>query len=200
MKILLTGFEPFSEDLFNPSWEAVKLLPEQIEERQIIKTCLPVVFGKAADMLIEKIRETKPDAVICTGLAGGRKAVTPELIAVNLRSAGIPDNDGQQPVWEKILEDGEDGIFTKLPVREMKTQLLAAGIPAEISYSAGTYVCNEVMYRLLHYAGHENENPGMKAGFIHVPYAKEYLAEGKDAFALPVKEIAKALAVCVAVL
>jgi pyroglutamyl-peptidase len=104
MKILITGFEPFGGYAVNPSSEAVGLLPDQIDGTDIIKKVLPVVFGDAADQLTEMIRETVPDAVICTGLAAGRKGITPELIAVNIRDARIPDNAGRQPEWEKEWE------------------------------------------------------------------------------------------------
>ena len=207
MKILITGFEPFGGDAVNPSSEAVGLLPDQIDGTDIIKKVLPVVFGDAADQLTEMIRETVPDAVICTGLAAGRKGITPELIAVNIRDARIPDNAGRQPEWEKILSDGPDGLFSTLPIREMTKAMSAAGIPAEISKSAGTYVCNEVMYRLLSFC--RKEYPGMRAGFIHLPSTAEYLrpAEGEDIQptepaaqaenALPLARIAQGLEICI---
>ena len=195
MKILVTGFEPFGGDTVNPSSLAVELLPDQIKETVIIKKTLPVVFGQAADLLIRTVEECSPDAVVCTGLAGGRKGITPELIAVNLRHARIPDNAGLQPEWEKILPEGEDGLFSTLPIREMTNALNAAGISAEISKSAGTYICNEVMYRLLAFC--KKDYPEMPAGFIHLPYAAEYLPEGKEAFAMPLMQIKNALEICI---
>lgn len=211
MKILVTGFEPFGGEAVNPSSIAVNLLPEQIDDADIIKRVLPVVFGKAADQLTELISYELPDAVICTGLAAGREGITPEQIAVNMRHARIPDNAGAQPKQEKILPDGEDGLFSTLPVREMVQAMNDAGIRAEISESAGTYVCNEVMYRLLDFC--RKEFPDMKAGFIHVPLAADYLEhavqcvpEGKEVSvvpvsengnAMPIEEIVRALKICV---
>ena len=195
-KILVTGFVPFGGDAKNPSFEAVRLLPEVIGNARICRAELPVEFDRAGDRVTSLIDELRPDAVLCTGLAGGRKAVTPEVIAVNLRNARIPDNAGFQPVFEKILPDGPDGIFSALPVRAMTEALQADGIPAELSYSAGTYVCNEVMYRVL--AHKQAHFPKMPAGFVHVPYAAEF--PHGEAFSLPIEEIAKGLATCLTVI
>lgn len=194
-KLLITGFEPFGAERYNPSIEAVKLLSDEIDGTQIIKARLPVVFKTGAEILLQKVSEEAPDAVICVGLAGGRKAVTPELIAVNLKNASIPDNAGQQPVWEKIEPDGEDGLFSTLPVKVIQERLEGYGFPAEISYSAGTYVCNEVMYRLLSFQKERKQN--IPAGFIHVPYASEFLPEDRKEFSLPLRKISEALTICI---
>ena len=194
-KLLITGFEPFGDEKYNPSIEAVKRLPDEINGTQIIKMRLPVIFGTAGDLLLEKISAEAPDAVICVGLAGGRKAVTPEMVAVNLKNARIPDNAGQQPVWEKIEPEGEDGLFSTLPIIDFQETLEERGIPAEISYSAGTYVCNEVMYRLLSFQ--KKRKLQMSAGFIHVPYASEYISEGKEVYSMPLEKIVEALFVCI---
>ena len=165
--MLVTGFEPFDGAEINPSFEAVKGLRDVPELRGRVEVLeLPVVFGKAGDLLAAKIRELRPSAVICVGLAASRKWITPELVAVNFRSARIPDNEGNRPEWEKIDPDGPDGIFTRLPVREMLKRLEEAEIPAQLSQSAGAYVCNEVMYRVLR----DYDGP---AGFIHVPASRE---------------------------
>ncbi len=105
--------------------------------------------------------------MICTGLAGGRNGITPEMAAVNLKDARIPDNAGQKPVEEKIIREGPESLLSTLPVRKMKEELSGNGIPCDISYSAGTFVCNEVMYRLLFYMKESGREK--KAGFIHVP-------------------------------
>lgn len=152
------------------------------------RTAGPVRGRSGKERLLALIQETEPDAVLCTGLAAGRKALTPEVIAVNLKNARIPDNKGQQPLWEKIREDGPDGIFARADVRRMASSMLEAGIPAEVSFSAGTFVCNEVMYRLL-----ETDLPG---GFVHVPCAAE-LPRREENFALPMKEIARGLEICI---
>lgn len=187
-RILVTGFGPFAGVSSNPSLEAVRALPERTGDVRILKEELPVLFGAGAERLLALIQETEPDAVLCTGLAAGRKALTPEVIAVNLKNARIPDNKGQQPLWEKIREDGPDGIFARADVRRMASSMLEAGIPAEVSFSAGTFVCNEVMYRLL-----ETDLPG---GFVHVPCAAE-LPCREENFALPLKEIARGLEICI---
>ena len=207
-KILVAGFSPFCGDSFNPSFEAVKLLPDRIKENEVIKAELPVVFEgaevikaelpvvfeDAENLLQSLIEEHKPNAILCTGLAGGRNAITPEVIAVNLRSARIPDNSGRQPVWEKIVPDGPDGLFSSLPVRRMVDALTAEDIPAALSFSAGTFVCNEVMYQVL--LAQREHFPEMQAGFVHVPYAEEFPhPEGK--FAMPLKKIVKGLGICV---
>ena len=183
--ILVTGFAPFDGAELNPSYEAVKGLNNISELGKYIETLeLPVVFGKAAEILINRISVLKPSAVICVGLAEGRKEITPELIAVNFRNARIPDNEGNQPKYERIILQGQDGIFTRLPIREMLQRMQDAGIPANLSTSAGTYVCNEVMYRLLH------DYNGI-AGFIHVPSSLEL---GGD---MTIREITRALSICI---
>ena len=187
-RILVTGFGPFGEEMGNPSLEAVMALPERAGGALILKEELPVLFGAGGDRLLALIEQLRPDAVLCTGLAAGRKALTPEVIAVNLKNARIPDNKGMQPLWEKIRDGGPDGIFARMDVRKAVLSLKQAGIPAELSFSAGTFVCNEVMYRLL-----ETDLPG---GFVHVPCAAE-LPHKKENFALPLKEIARGLEICV---
>lgn len=167
--LLITGFEPFGGEGINPSWEAVTLLPEEIGEYQLIKMCLPVVFKEAAKMAIDKAEKVKPDVIICVGQAGGRNAITPEFIGINFRHASIPDNRGNKPQDEHIDEGGENAHFSTLPVREIAEGIKASGIPSQVSYSAGTYVCNELLYVLLaHY-----KNSGVRVGFIHIPYCEE---------------------------
>lgn len=166
MRLLITGFEPFGGDAVNPSWEAVRALPGKIGSHQIYKLQLPVVFGQAAELAIAEAERLHADAVLAVGLAGGRKAVTPEVVGINLRDAGIPDNAGLQPHDDPIVPDAPAAYFSTLPVRAMKDAILAADIPAALSYSAGVYVCNDVMYSLLyHFAGTQ-----VKCGFMHVPY------------------------------
>lgn len=169
MKCLITGFQPFGEESMNPAYEAVKMLPDTIKGLEIIKLELPTVFVKAAEEMRAIIREERPSFVICVGQAGGRSAVTVEKIAINLKDAGIPDNEGNQPLDEKIKEDGENAYFSSLPVKAMVTKMNENGIPAALSYTAGTYVCNELMYQLLYML--DREFTGIRGGFIHVPFA-----------------------------
>ena len=187
--ILISGFQPFGGDSINPSYEAVKRLPEEIEGYKIVKVELPVVFGRAAEIFLEKIREICPDAAVSVGQAGGRKAITPELIGVNRDNGRIPDNDGNQPVWEPIAEGGPDGIFSRLPIQKMAAAMNDAGISASISTTAGAYVCNDIMYRVLA----ATAESGLPYGFIHVPYIPEQTADKPEEPSLPMEDIVKGL-------
>ena len=169
MKVLFTGFDPFGGATINPAYEAIKLLPDTIAGAEIIKVEIPTVFRKGAEAMIAAVEEHKPDYVICVGQAGGRATVTPEFVGINYQDARIPDNEGRQPCGEIIKEDGATAYFTKLPVKAMVQNMRDAGIPASISYTAGTYVCNDVMYHLLYCI--EKKWPNIIGGFIHVPYA-----------------------------
>ena len=165
-KLLITGFEPFGGQTVNPSWEAVAQLPDIIDQWQLHKLRIPVEYGEAARLTLEKAREMGAEAVISVGQAGGRGAVTPEVIGIDLREATIPDNAGRLCKGEPIEEGGPDGIFSTLPVREMAAAIGEKGIPAKLSYSAGAYVCNDVLYTLLRHF----EGTAVRAGFIHVPF------------------------------
>ena len=165
-KLLITGFEPFGGQTVNPSWEAVAQLPDIIDQWQLHKLRIPVEYGEAARLTLEKAREMGAEAVISVGQAGGRGAVTPEVIGIDLREATIPDNAGRLCKGEPIEEGGPDGIFSTLPVREMAAAIGEKGIPAKLSYSAGAYVCNDVLYTLLRHF----EGTAVQAGFIHVPF------------------------------
>ena len=171
MKILITGFDPFGGETVNPAYEAVKLLPDTIAGAEIIKMEVPTQFHRAGAVLEDAMREHKPDVVICVGQAGGRAAITPEKVAINLMDGRIPDNAGFQPVDVPIQEDGETAYFTSLPVKAMVQRMRDAGIPAAVSYTAGTYVCNYLLYTLLYLIN--KKYPGVRGGFIHVPYAME---------------------------
>ena len=173
-KLLISGFDPFGGERINPSFEAVKLLPDVIGEYELTKIELPTVFGRAAKIMIEKIAEIRPDAVICVGQAGGRRGITPEVIGINLREASIADNAGNMPKDEKIRAGAPDGIFSTLPVREMVEAIKAEGLPAYLSYSAGAFVCNDLLYSLLY----EFKDTEIKIGFIHVPFLPEQAREG----------------------
>lgn len=168
-KLLITGFDPFGGQAVNPSWRAVELLPDRIGDFVLCKLPIPTVFGEAAKMVLEKAAEFQPDVILCVGLAGGRDAVTPERIAVNIRDARIPDNAGNQPTGEFVAPEGPAAYFATVPVRAMAQAIRDAHIPAAVSNSAGAFVCNDVLYSLLHhYAGTD-----VKAGFIHVPWLPE---------------------------
>ena len=168
-KLLISGFEPFGGETVNPSWEAVKRLPDEINGYALTKLCVPVVFGKAADLVKEKAREICPDVILCIGQAGGRDAITPELVGINLRHASIPDNNGAQPQDEPILAGGADAYFSTLPVRKMAEAIHACGVPSKVSYSAGAYVCNDLLYTLLA----RYRETQTRVGFIHIPYSED---------------------------
>ena len=171
MKILITGFDPFGGETVNPAYEAVKLLPDTIAGAEIIKLEVPTQFHRAGVVLEDAMQQHKPDVVICVGQAGGRAAITPEKVAINLMDGRIPDNAGYQPVDVPIQEDGEAAYFTSLSVKAMVQRMRDAGIPAAVSYTAGTYVCNYLLYTLLYLI--DKKYPHVRGGFIHVPYAME---------------------------
>ena len=188
-KLLITGFEPFGGESINPSWEAVCRLPSEIGEYSLTKLLIPVIFGEAAEKVRSEAEKICPDAILCIGEAGGRDAVTPELVGINLRYAKIPDNGGNQPVDEPIIAGGENAYFSTLPIRKMVEAVSAYGMPSRVSYSAGTYVCNDVIYTLLsHFQG-----SGTRVGFIHVPYIKE---QNKNP-SMDIEDIVRALAVAI---
>ncbi len=173
-KLLISGFDPFGGEAINPSFEAVKLLPDVIGEYKLEKIELPTVFGRAAEIMIEKIEEIRPDVVICVGQAGGRRGITPEVIGINLREASIADNAGEKPQNEPIRAGAPDGLFSTLPVREMVEGIKTARLPASLSFSAGAFVCNDLLYSLLY----QYKDTDIKIGFIHVPFLPEQAREG----------------------
>lgn len=168
-RLLITGFDPFGGEKINPAWEAVKQLPDRVGEYELYKLEIPTVFDKAAQKVLEKAESICPDVILCVGQAGGRAAVTPERIAVNIRDAKIPDNEGNCPKGEFVDTDGPAGIFATVPVQKMAESICAAGLPGVVSNSAGAFVCNDTLYMLLrHY-----EDTSVRVGFIHVPYLPE---------------------------
>ena len=195
MKVLMTGFEPFDGNSFNPSWEAVRALqaPEGFEIR---KLRLPVVYQKAPALLVEEMRGWVPDAVICVGLADGRSEITPERVAVNAMDEAIPDNEGVFPHGDPIDPDGPAAYMTRLPVHTITQRLREAGIPAKISNTAGVYVCNNLMYGLLRAIAEEPLFRDVKGGFIHVPATKE-MGLPESVPVLPMETLVQALRIAV---
>ncbi len=167
--LLITGFEPFGTEDRNPSWEAVNALPACIGDRTLTKLLLPVEFGHAAELALQAAADCRADAILCVGLAAGRTAVTPEAVGLNVRDASIPDNAGYQPAGEPIQADGPAAIFSTLPVRSMVEAIRSAGIPAKLSYTAGTYVCNDLLYTLLH----RFSGTPTRVAFVHIPLEKD---------------------------
>ena len=189
-KLLLTAFTPFDGERINPALEAVKLVKDKIGNLKLIKLEVPTVFGKSIDTVKEAIEREKPDFVLSIGQAGGRAEITPERVAINLNDARIPDNEGNQPIDEPIFPDGENAYFSTLPVKAMVEAIRREGLPSSLSNSAGTYVCNHLMYGVLYYL---DKRPSMKAGFIHVPYIPEQVKNKKEMPALPLSDIVRGL-------
>ena len=178
--LLITGFDPFGGETVNPSWEAVSRLPEIIGNYRLTRLQIPTVFGTAADTVLAAARADAPDVILCVGMAAGRAAVTPERIAINLASAKKPDNAGNLPLEAPILPGGPDGSFSTVPVAAMADAITAAGLPGSVSNTAGTFVCNDTLYRLLrHYAG-----TAVRVGFLHVPQLPQQAKEGAPSMAL----------------
>ncbi len=190
MKILITTFEPFGNDTENSSFEAAKLLPESIGGWDVVRRTLPVTYSGSIKVLDNLLDEIRPDAVICLGQAGGRKGITPELAAVNFRDASIPDNDGIFGNRQPVIPGAPDGYLTRLPVHDMVESMKKAGIPAWVSTTAGTYVCNNVMFALLH------KTNGIPAGFIHVPYMPSQVNDSR-VFSLESEKAAEGFVLCV---
>ncbi|BCW70446.1 pyroglutamyl-peptidase I [Arthrobacter sp. NicSoilB8] len=194
--ILLTGFEPFDGETENPSWAAARsaaglLQSEGLDVRAVE---LPCVFGASAAVLEEALERLRPELVLCAGQAGGRARISLERVAINCDDARIPDNAGNRPVDEPVVRGGPAAYFSSLPVKAALAALTAERIPAEVSQSAGTYVCNHVFYALMHAL---RLRPGTRGGFVHVPYADTQLPAGSSAPSMPARQMAAALAVVV---
>jgi pyroglutamyl-peptidase len=191
-RVLLTGFEPFDGADVNPSWTAVRLAAASPIPGVTVHTqLLPCVFGAAMDVLWDAVELLDPDVVLSVGQAGGSTGLAVERLAVNLDDARIPDNAGAQPADTPIAPDGPVAYFATIPVKDCVAAVRATGVPARVSYSAGTYVCNHVLYGLLHRAA--TRRPGrLLGGFVHVPYAPEQVLDSADP-CLPSSTVAAAL-------
>ena len=174
-KILISGFDPFGGESINPALEAIKQLPDTIDGVAVVKCEIPTVFGKSTNVLLAAVKKERPDAVLCIGQAGGRPNITVERVAINCDDAKTDDNEGNRPTDCKIAADGPAAYFSTLPVKAMVRDMLDTGIPAAVSNSAGTFVCNHLMYSVLHYAA--QNRPDMKAGFVHIPYLPQQTAD-----------------------
>ena len=188
MKILITAFEPFGGESVNPAQEAVALVKDEIAGARIVKCTVPVVFGKAIETVCSAIDRELPDAVLCIGQAGGRFHLTPERVAINVDDACIPDNEGNRPVDRPIAADGAPAYFATLPVKAMVEAIRKAGVPASLSNTAGTYVCNHLMYGVLHHLA--CFHPEIRGGFMHVPYLHEQVMDKPNTPSLSASEIA----------
>jgi pyroglutamyl-peptidase len=201
MKALVTGFEPFADDLVNPSAEALQRLPPRIGEVTVATWVLPTVFDRALNVLGEAVVAAAPDIVLGVGLAGGRAALSLERVAINVNDARIPDNAGRQPIDRPIVADGPAAYFASLPIKAAVAAMRQAGLPAMVSNTAGTFVCNHVFYGLMHLAA--IRHPGMRGGFLHVPYLPEQAARNAnslgDAPSMALDDIVRGIEIVLAV-
>jgi pyroglutamyl-peptidase len=193
--VLITGFEPFGDEIENSSWQAVRPLQgARILAHRIQTRCLPVVFGDALKQLRQAIAEVRPVLVVCVGQAGGRERISLERVAINVDDARIPDNAGQCPIDTPVVANGPVAYFSGLPIKRLLIDLQCAGIPAEISQTAGTYVCNHVFYGLMEEL---SRHPGVRGGFIHVPYSPEQVLRHPGEPGLSVATVTAALRIIV---
>lgn len=197
MTILITAFEPFQQETVNATMEALALLPDNVCGSTLIKRTIPVVFGKAVEAVTALVDDLRPDAVICLGQASGRADVTPERVAINVMDARIPDNAGEQPADAPIRADGPAAYFSTLPVKAMVQAMKEAGVPASLSNTAGTFVCNDLMYGLLDHLARTGRN--IPAGFIHIPATPAQAVERPTPSLAP-ETVAKGLAAAIGTL
>lgn len=191
MKVLVTGFDPFGGEKLNPALEAIKSLPAQIQGAEVRWLEVPTVFYKSAKILEEEIRLYQPDIVLCVGQAGGRKGLTPERVAINQDDARIPDNEGNQPIDRPIQLDGPPAYFSSLPIKAMVQAIKEEGLTASVSNTAGTFVCNHLMYQVLYLV--EKEFPNIKAGFMHIPYMAEQVVDKPHTPAMDLVDIVRGI-------
>ena len=191
MKVLLTAFDPFGGDTVNPANEAVKLVSNNVNGVEVVKVEVPTVFHKSIDVVAKAIEEEKPDAVFCIGQAGGRAELTPERVAINIDDARIADNEGNQPIDVKVFEDGEPAYFATLPIKAMVAAIRNAGIPSSVSNTAGTFVCNHLMYGVLYTLA--KKYPGVRGGFMHVPFIPEQVINRANTPSMALADIVKGI-------
>ena len=195
MVVLVTGFEPFGGDYINPAYEAVKLMNQSIQGNVIIKACLPVVFHESIRVLDSLIESEDPDIIICVGQAGGRTQISIERIGINIDDARIADNSHQSPIDAPINPSGPAAYFSNLPIKAMTKAICESGIPASVSNTAGTFVCNHVLYGLMDMI--TQKYPQKRGGFIHVPYAPQQVANTPNMPSMHLSDIVKALEIAV---
>lgn len=195
--IVVTGFDPFGGETVNPSWEAVNLLDgADIAGCRVRAVQLPTEFGRSLTTLRKALTRWRPRLVLCIGQAGGRAQLSLERVAINVDDARIPDNRGRQPIDRAIVRDGPAAYFSTLPIKAMRAALHAAGLPAEISQTAGTFVCNHVFYGLMHALA---SMPDVRGGFVHIPFLPEQAARHAGAPSLARDDVVRALHVMITV-
>lgn len=212
---LVTGFEPFGGETTNPSWEAAASLPDElslpansgrerpsgqcVDRVRLVRLRLPVSFARAPDLVVQAVRDLRPAMVLCLGQAAGRTAVTPEFVGINFADAAIPDNDGAQPRHRPLVQGAPDAHFASLPVHRIVQAQEVAGLPAQVSYSAGTYVCNATLYRLLDHL--VTEGPaGTLGGFMHLPLSLDQAAQRDEGtFGMALEDMTRAVTIALEV-
>ena len=197
MNILITGFDPFGGEAINPALEAVKLLPDEIDGHKIDKLEIPTVFHKSKEVVEEQLNQKEYDIVLAIGQAGGRFELTPERVGINIDDARIPDNEGNQPIDEVIQTTGAVAYFSNLPVKRMTEGIKSQGVPARLSNTAGTFVCNHILYQLGYLEA--TQFPNIKFGFIHVPFIPEQVTDKVEKPSMSLETIAKGLKVALEV-
>jgi len=196
--ILITGFEPFEGERVNSSWEvASHLHGQRVGRAKVIAKQLPCVFGASLTALYTAIDELQPEIVIAIGQANGRPDITVERVAINVDDARIPDNVGQQPIDVPIIANGPAAWFSRLPIKAMVEGMREAGIPASVSQTAGTFVCNHVMYGLLHYLAQHHSK--IRGGFMHLPYLPEQAVNHPGSASMPVQTMVQALEIALSI-
>ena len=191
MKILVTGFDPFGGEPINPAIESVKKLPDNIAGAEIIKLEIPTVRKKSLEKIEKAINEHNPDVILSIGQAGGRFDISIERVGINLDDFRIPDNEGNQIIDEPVFPDGENSYFVKLPVKAMVQNVQKNNIPASVSYTAGTFVCNHVLYGVLYLI--EKKYEGKKSGFIHIPFLPQQVVDKRNMPSMELNTIVKGL-------
>ena len=191
MKILVTGFDPFGGEPINPAIESVKRLPDNIAGAEIIKLEIPTVRKKSLEKIEKAINEHNPDVILSIGQAGGRFDISIERVGINLDDFRIPDNEGNQIIDEPVFPDGENSYFVKLPVKAMVQNVQKNNIPASVSYTAGTFVCNHVLYGVMYLI--EKKYKGKKSGFIHIPFLPQQVVDKRNMPSMELDTIVKGL-------
>lgn len=194
--VLVTGFEPFGGEKSNPSWDVCQRLPAEIAGMRVERCRIPCEFRRAIEVAAEAIERLHPSFVIGLGQAGGRSRIGVERVAINIDDARIADNAGAQPIDELVAANGPPAYFASLPVKAMAAAIRAAGVPAEVSNSAGTFVCNHLMYGVLHYLAASGSRA--RAGFIHVPYSEDQVLDKQDVPAMAVETMVKGITAAIA--
>jgi pyroglutamyl-peptidase len=194
--VLVTGFEPFGGERLNPSWEVCTRLPRMVGGLRVECLRVPCEFRRSIEVAVEAIERLRPALVVCLGQAGGRAHLSVERVAINLDDARLADNAGAAPVDEAIAPGGPPAYFATLPVKAVASAMRAAGVPTEVSNSAGTYVCNHLMYGVLHFLA--ASGAAGRAGFIHVPYAEEQVLDKPGVAALSIDTMAKGVEAAIA--